>query len=646
MKHSHRGAIVIAASLSATLLLAPANGLSQTPAPAKVADKADQAKAAKARRIAERFEREARLLTVFDRRGTVVTTVGERAIYLAPVFSPDRTRLAVWKNDLERETEDLWVLDVATGKATRITAHQTREREGAFWPVWSPDGQQLAYGALRGGHFGLYRKASNGEGTEELLYQVPGDGPILRDWSLDRRFLTFSSSDLSGGTLYALRLDGDGPRKPLEVFRSKSQIVGSHLSPDSRFLTYSSNESGKNEVYVRPFDPTQAAETTPAVGPWQASDQGGVAALGWRQDGKELYYVAADRSVMAVEVNLRPALQLGKPKVLFRLSQAVSVNLMLAGVSRDGERVVIAVPHAPTLNQITLFDRQGNVVSKVAEPGRYLHPALSSDGTRVAVLRNDPRTGNDDIWTFDVASGKGTAVSSDPAPDSAPIWSPDGSQVAYRSTRGEFTGIYRKAWDGTGTEEHLFQYTPGAGLVVTDWSSDGRFLSFHDGCAGVLYVLPLGGSQNGLERKAIDWLRDEYSVAQARFSPDSHFIAYLSDEIEAERFEVYVRPFDASKPESGAGDTKPVQVSSAGALGMIFWRQDGRELYYMTPEWEVMVVDVTTTPTFQAGTPRILFKLPGPVIGNPQQWRNVSRDGQRFVFSISVPVAGPASRSK
>jgi Tol biopolymer transport system component len=63
--------------------------------------------------------------------------------------------------------------------------------------------------------------------------------------------------------------------------------------------------------------------------------------------------------------------------------------------------------------------------------------------------------------------------------------------VAYVSTRRSFTSIYRKAWDGTGNEEQLFQYTPGAGLVLTDWSADGKFLTFHDGCSGVLHVVPL-----------------------------------------------------------------------------------------------------------------------------------------------------------
>jgi hypothetical protein len=217
--------------------------------------------------------------------------------------------------------------------------------------------------------------------------------------------------------------------------------------------------------------------------------------------------------------------------------------------------------------------------------------------------------------------------------------------VAYVSQRGSFFSLYRKAWDGTGNEEQLFQYTPGADMVLTDWSADGKFLTFHDGCAGVLHVVPLSGDQKALEREAIEWLRDEYNVAQARVSPDSRFMAYLSnefktsEEIESNIYEVYVRPFDASKSDVSAGGAKPVQVSTAGALGMIFWRQDGKEMYYLTPDWEVMAVEVTTTPAFQAGTPRLLFKLPGPLVGEPDQWKNVSRDGQRFVFAINAPVS-------
>ena len=389
MKNAYQLAIVITgAALSAALLMAPAPAMAQVPTPA---DSDEEADAARARRIAERFEANARVLTVFDRQGNVVTTVGERAIYRGPVFSPDRTRLAVIKEDWESETTDLWVLDIAAGTSTNITSNKMFEQEWAATPVWSPDGDQLAYVGMRDGYEGLYRKASNGEGPEELLYRYPGANMGLRDWSMDGRFLSFSLTDLSGGTLYALPISGDGERIPIEIFRSESQLLGSSFSADGRFLSYTSDQSGRNEVYVRPFDPSAGAGDLSADEPWKVSDHGGRAMYsGWHRDGGEIYYVAADGGVMAVEVGTDPTLEFGRPTLLFRLSEAVPVVPWRANVSRDGERIVIAVPHAPSLQQITVFDRQGTVLTQVGEPGRYFNPALSPDGTKVAVERMIP----------------------------------------------------------------------------------------------------------------------------------------------------------------------------------------------------------------------------------------------------------------
>ena len=172
-------------------------------------------------------------------------------------------------------------------------------------------------------------------------------------------------------------------------------------------------------------------------------------------------------------------------------------------------------------------------------------------------------------------------------------------------------------------------------MVLTDWSPDGKFLTFF---TGVILVVPLRADEKPLDRKAIDWLREDYDVAQGRFSPDGRFLAFLSNEADVEKMQVYVRPFDARKPEA-PGPGPAVQVSKNGAIGMIFWRQDGKEMYYMTRDWEVMAVDVNTTPAFQAGTPRLLFKLQGPLPGNPSQWKNVSPDGQRFIFAMPATAA-------
>ena len=259
---------------------------------------------------------------------------------------------------------------------------------------------------------------------------------------------------------------------------------------------------------------------------------------------------------------------------------------------------MIAVP-PPQLRQLTVFDRAGKVVSTVGQPGLYVQPNLSPDGKRVVLMRNDPQTGNVDIWTSIWRPATATPITNDTPPENAPIWSPDGKQVAYVSTRGSFAGIYRKAADGTGEEELLFRYTPGAGMVLTDWSPDGKFLTFY---TGVLRARADRHAESRVERKEIDWLREDYDVVQGRFSPDNRFIAFLSNEADVERLQVYVRPFDPNKPDAPAAGPA-VQVSKDGAIGMIFWRQDGKEMYFMNRDWEVMAVDVTTTPTFQAGTP-------------------------------------------
>ena len=634
MKKSAQIAIVMTvAALAATLTFAPASGFGQTNTDRAKAGNDEKAKAAaKAKAVAQQFEANARTLTVFDRQGKVITTVGTRAIYNTPVFSPDAKRLAVAKVDLEKETQDLWVFDIGTGGSLQLTSGKVREISSA--PAWSPDGSHVAYVGLRSGEYGLYQRPSNGQGAEELIYKLPGVG-TLTDWSQDGRYLTYHSTDLGGGILFAVPLNS-ADKKPIEAFRSAKQLSGMRLSPDDRFLAYMSNESGRNEIYVRPFDP---AGGSTAAGR-QLSDQGGQGMAFWRRDGKELYFLAADRSIMAVSVSTFPALEIGKPRLLFHPAEEIAVAPGTSSVSRDGERFVIAVP-PNRLRQLTIFDRQGKVIKTVGDPGVYGQPAFSPDATRVAVSRNDPRTGNNDIWTFDVATGKGNPVTSDVWQDNTPIWSADGRQVAYVSTREQYSGIYRKASDGSGQEELLFRYTPGAGIGFSDWSSDGRFLTFS---TGALLVVPVRPDEKALDRKALEWMRDENNEFGGRFSPDTRFLAYGSDEADPLDFagggtvDVYVRPFDATKPEA-PGPGTAVRVTKNGAQIFGWRRQDGKELIYLNRDFELMAMDVSTTPTFTAGTPKLLFKLTSPQTTISPD--GISRDGQRFVFGLPV---SPAAR--
>jgi Tol biopolymer transport system component len=622
MKKSYGVVIVGAAAAVATALL-----LAPVPVRGQLNEKD---KAFKAKQIAKQFENNATVMTLRDRTGKQVgTAFGDRALYGETVLSPDRTRVAMVKNDLENETADLYVLDIASGKSTRLTT--SKKTEFVQSPIWSPDGKQLAYVQIRDGVEGVYRRPADGAGAEELLYKNPSAFLGLSDWSRDGRYLSFSNSDLSGGALYVLPLTGEAAREPREVFRGQLPLAAPRFSPDGRYLSYLQQniQIQKAEVFVRPVEG--------AGGPWQISEGARSPAM-WRNDGKELYYMGQEFNVMVAQVNTSPSFTFVKPQVLLRPANGVPLNIR--DMSRDGEQfLVLPPPRGPQLQQITIFDRNGKEVSKVGDPGLWGGPAFSPDGTKLVVMKADLTTGLNLIWTVDIATGKAVAVNDATHPGQGPMWSPDSKYVLYTAPRGETTsvslGIYRKPADGSGSEELLFRYTPGAGIQLTDISQDGKYLLC--GSGGVLLIVPLTGT-DPLARKAIEFSRGEFNETTGRFSPDGKFIAYRSDEDNALKGEVYVRLFDAATGLPGDGKWR---VSKDGVNAMIHWRSDSKEIFFRGMELEtndlvVISADVSTAQGFQTAAPKVLFRLPGPLNGN---LNNISRDGQRFVFAVNVPAA-------
>jgi len=299
----------------------------------------------------------------------------------------------------------------------------------------------------------------------------------------------------------------------------------------------------------------------------------------------------------------------------------------MASVNRDANRYVIAVP-PPQLRQLTLFDRDGKTIKAVGQPGRFGVVRFSPDGKRLMIVKNDPQTGNNNIWVLDIESGKTTAITNETLPINSPVWSGDGKQIAYVLNKDSYSSVYRKAADGTGTAELLFRYTPGAGVGLTDWSPDSKFLTFS---TGVLLIIPVESQEKPLDRKALEWLREDYDAFSGRFSPDGKLLAYLSNEAEVATSQIYVRPFNSAKPDAPAGPAVQITNIKGGADGVL-WRQDGKEIYFLTRDRYVMAVDVTSGAKIQGGTPRVLFKITDP-LASPG---DVSPDGQRFVVSMPV----------
>jgi mono/diheme cytochrome c family protein len=276
--------------------------------------------------------------------------------------------------------------------------------------------------------------------------------------------------------------------------------------------------------------------------------------------------------------------------------------------------------------QLTVFDRSGAIVARLGEPGFYAQAAFSPDGTQIATIRTDIDTGYQDVWTFDVATGRGRAITSDEAMDAAPLWSPDGQSIVYSSVRANTHTLFRRAADGTGGEEQLYQHNTGNAVFLTDWSRDGRLLSFWSGTS--LFILPLSGERKPI---AIEEGRG------GRFSPDGRFFAFNTAEpVQPPRFHAFVRPFDSAAIAPAAPATVR-QVSQASAIGGIAWRSDGKELYFLSqppPAQMMMAVDIGGS---GSATPRVLFQVP-PGIGAPAQLSNISSpDGQRFVFAVNLP---------
>ncbi|MEJ0008880.1 MAG: hypothetical protein WDM77_21575 [Steroidobacteraceae bacterium] len=252
-----------------------------------------------------------RQLTWFDRSGTELGTVGEADDTLnAPRVAPDGHRVVVSRSVLGNR--DLWLLEGA--RASRLTFGAGDETFSA----WSPDGSRITFASGAAGNLDLYEVQANGAGGEKQL--TKGDpGAYPSGWSSDGRYLLYFSANSSSAHINVLSRVGD--QKPRVFLQSSFIQVWGQFSPDMRWVAYQSDESGRYEVYVRPFHPSDLRdEKTGSNGDgaqWLVSTAGGVAPM-WSANGKELYYLNPKGDLMATSVSAAgSAFAAGTPVRLF-----------------------------------------------------------------------------------------------------------------------------------------------------------------------------------------------------------------------------------------------------------------------------------------------------------------------------------------
>src|SRR5215469_12701935 len=222
---------------------------------------------------------------------------------------------------------DLWITDLEHSTDSRLTTDASINQ----FPVWSPDGSKVVFASNRKkgtGTANLYQRASNGTGQDELLLES-NEVKVAWDWSRDGRFIVYTVRSKSED-IWVLPMTGD--KKPFPLLQSEFLKRQAQISPDERWLAYTSLESGRPEIYVLPFTPTAKPDAKPVAGKWTVSTTGGTQPR-WRGDGKELFYVAPDGKLMAVEIKASvTTFDRGAPQALFDLrSEILPSNITATG---------------------------------------------------------------------------------------------------------------------------------------------------------------------------------------------------------------------------------------------------------------------------------------------------------------------------
>jgi hypothetical protein len=291
--------------------------------------------------------------------------------------------------------------------------------------------------------------------------------------------------------------------------------------------------------------------------------------------------------------------------------------------------------------ELRWVDRSGRPGDAAAPSGDYVDFRLSPDGTRLAYSRTSPQAQSADVWLKDLTPGTEARLTIDPLTEAAPLWSPGGDVIIFRSNREVANlELYRTRSSPGGSVDKIFgsdqqRNAHGiANVLSTDWSPDGRFVVYHkttDANTGYdLWALPLEG-----DRQPIPLARGPHNEVQGVVSPDGRWIAYASDE--SGNYEVYVQSF----PDPSAAQKTTVSVG--GGL-QPRWNPAGGELFYLRSDGTLMAVAVRVQPVFTPGSSTPLFMTTLPTTLSAYRMDYVpTHDGKRFLMKIPVPGVEPPS---
>jgi eukaryotic-like serine/threonine-protein kinase len=512
-------------------------------------------------------------------------------------LSPDGSRLA-FIGEASDGQRQLWVRPLDS-----IVADPLAGTELVTAAFWSPDSQSIAFFAA-----GKLKRIDLHGGSPQTICETPaGRGT----WSQNGVILI----DGAGPEIYRVSAAG-GEAKPATALDPANQELAHALPqflPDGRHFIYwvQSAHPENTGIYVAALDSKGSKRLVSSnTNAGYASPSRGAPAYLLFTAGTDLVRQAFD---------LKKLVLVGEP--------AVITHRVLIGLTRGLARAAFSVSQNGVLayrtrtetgrTELVWLDRQGRRLASVGEPGDYSNPALSPDERRLVVSRTGPQSRARDLWLFDALSGASSRFTFDPADQTNPVWSPDGTEVAFNVVRNRAVDIYLKPV--TGTAEPKALSVSSEDKQIECWSPDGRFLLYR--IERNTWVLPVAGGKPA----------GPFAMEYPRISPDGRWVAYTSDE--SGRTEVYVQSFP---PTEGRW-----QVSTDGGTEPL-WQQDNKELYYVSGD-RFMAVDVKTSPrAFEARTPRILFEVHLESTRRRSRYQ-VADNGRRFLVNLPVESSSPVT---
>ncbi len=519
-------------------------------------------------------------------------------------LSPDGRLLAMVAYSDQANKYVIWTYEVGGRGMSTVPG-----TEGAIHPFWSPDRRSIGFFAN-----GKLKKVDTSGGSAQVLC----DAPHGRGGTWNREGTILFSPEAFGGLSRVSSAGGT----PVEVTKpDASRSETSHrwpvFLPDGRrFLYLAANFGGqfeKNTIFLGSLDSGEKRSIVSASSNAAYADPGYL--LYWR-----------DNALVAQRFDSRSYVLSAEPRTISdEVLYLPQIDLALFGVAGNGT-LVAQTGKGAVKSQLKWFDRSGRPAGTVGPPGSFGNLRLSPDGRRVAVDQAEPDGRRIGIWIHELTNDAATRFTFG-GYDQLPIWSPDGKQVAFSSSRKLNFTLYRKNADGSGSEQEIANLGVQEQLCW-DWSNDGKYLLV--GKEAELWYLSLS------DRQAKPFLQAKWILRDAQFSPDGRWVAYSSNE--TGNWEVYVSPFPTANSKW--------QVSRAGG-GDPRWRRDGKELFYLSAEGKMTAVTVKTGSGFEAGPPVALFQTHArqPISYQDVFFYDVTGDGQRFLINTRVdePNAAPLS---